>query len=317
MMALLLAVLCQAAPVDAGGDLAALLRARGILVDPQAASRVAADAVVRLADPGALLLDEAGAAAFDASQAGNSTNQPVLEELGEGIALLRAGAVNGAFAALTATGLTGAAASGGGLILDCRGAGGTNLAAVDAIAAHFVPRDTFLYSVQDAAGEDLELHGAPAAEPAAAPVLLLVDGDTTGAAELLAAVLARTRGVMLVGGPTRGDPSRRELTPLTGGRYAFLATGRFVRPDGTTWAGAGIEPHVRVAEGGGVSAARTNLLSRAGKPFDEAARRHFELFARIHSDPGLARAVELLLGLKALALLPEKAHAPVAAADRH
>jgi hypothetical protein len=316
MMAVLLAVLCQAAPVEPVADVYAQLRARGVSVEPAAAARASAEAVVRLADPGARFFDEAGAAAFEACRGGDTTNAPALRDLGEGIVLLEAGCLGPPAAALAVTGLASAAAAGGGFILDCRGAGGTNLAAVDALAAPFVRPDTFLYSVQNGLGEDLELHAAPEAEPAAAPVIMLVDRRTTGAAELLAAVLARNRGVLLVGQPTKGDPARRELVPLAGGGAAFMATGRYVLPDDTTWAGTGVAPHVRIAPAGKAPIdVRTNLLSRAGKPFDESARRHIELFAAVRTDPGLARAVDLLLGLKALAILPEKTYAPVAAAD--
>lgn len=316
MMTLLLAVLCQAAPLDPAADIFAVLKARGVPVEPRAATRVATEAVVRLADPGALFFDEAGAAAFEAAQTGSATNPPALQDLGEGIVLLKAAGINDSVAALTATGLARAASLGGGFILDCRGAGGTNVTAVDAMAAPFAAPDTFLYAVQDAAGEDLELHAAPPAPAAAVPVLMLTDSRTTGAAELLAAVLARNRGVMLVGAATKGDPARRELAALAGAGYAFMATGRFVRPDGSTWAGTGIAPHVRVpADAPARPEFRTNLTSRTGKPLDALARRHLELFSRVRSDPGLARAVDLLLGLKALAILPEKTHAPVAAAD--
>jgi hypothetical protein len=317
MMSLLLAVLCQAVPSEPAPDVFALLKARGVAVEPQAAARAAAEAVVRLADPGALFFDAAGAAAFEATGGGCGTNPPALQELGEGIVVLRTACIDAPTADLAATGLTAAASAGGGLIIDCRGAGGTNLAAVDAMASHFAPPGTFLYAVQDSAGEDLEWHEAAPAAPAEIPVFMLVDGRTAGAAELLAAVLARNRGVMLVGSPTKGDPARREFAPLAGGGVAFLGTGRFVRPDDSTWAGTGIEPHVRLlADNGTLAAIRTNVISRAGKPFDEGARRHLELFAAVHSDPGLTRAVDLLLGLKALAILPEKKNVPAAAADR-
>ena len=62
---------------------------------------------------------------------------------------------------------------------------------------------------------------------------------------------------------------------------------------------------------------RTNVVSRTGKPLDATAQRHLELFARVRDDAVLARAVDLLLGLKALAILPEKPHATSPrAADR-
>ncbi len=318
MVTLLIAALCQAAPWVAAPDLFAQLDARRIGVDSNAAARVAEEAVVRLIDPGAQILDSAGAAAFEAEQAGVSTNPPAVRDLGEGVIWLQPRVLNEAASSLVASGLVQAAASGGGLIVDCRGVGGANLACVDAIAGHFVDPDVFLYAVQDGAGEDVELHAAPAASRAAVPVLMLIDGDTTGAAELLASLFSHPRGVLLVGSRTRGDAARREQIPLADGRVAFLATGRFVRPDGTTWQGVGVVPHVVVSSGlDERPEIRTNVTSRLGQPLTGPARRHLELFARVRGDAVLARAVDLLLGLKALAVFPENPHADVPpAADR-
>jgi hypothetical protein len=312
MVTLLLAALCQAAPLEPGLDPLTLLAARRIAVDSNVAARVAAEAVIRLADPGAQFFDAEGAAAYAAEQAGQATNPPALRDLGEGVILLHPRMLDDAVADRVASGLVQAAASGGGFILDCRGTGGTNLACVDAIAGHFTEPDVFLYAVQDGAGEDIELHSAPAAPRAAVPVLMLTDGGTTGAADLLAALFAHPRGVLLMGSPTRGEAVRREPVPLSDGRVALLATGRYVRPDGTTWQGRGIVPHIVVSPGSEMRPEiRTNITSRTGRPLTGTAQRHLDLFARLREDVVLARAVELLLGLKALAILPENSHAPV------
>ncbi len=318
MLSLLLAVLCQAAPLEPAPDLFSMLAAHRLSVDSNAAARVAAEAVVRLADPGVRFFDSAGAAAFEAEQTGLSTNPPILRDLGEGLFVLRPRILNETVATLVASGLVQAASSGGGFILDCRGAGGSSLASVDAIASHFIEPDVFLYAVQDAAGEDIELHAALPEARAAVPVLMLVDGETADAAELLAALFLPPRGVLLMGSTTRGDAARREMVPVAGDQFAFLATGRFVRPDGTTWQGEGIAPHVLVAPA--LSARfeiRTNVTSRTGIPLTGPALRHLELFARVRSDAVLARAVDLLLGLKALAILPENLHDPIPSASDH
>ena len=54
--------------------------------------------------------------------------------------------------------------------------------------------------------------------------VVLVDEDTTGAAELLAAVLGGgVKGAMIIGRPPAGDPMIREPDKLSTGRYALLA----------------------------------------------------------------------------------------------
>lgn len=312
MLTALLAMLVQAVPPEAQADLLAVLNGRGLTVDTNAAARVAAEAVLRLADPGVRFFDAAEASAFEAQLAG-ATNAPVPQDLGEGIFLFKPGFINEAAVSGVETGLTAAASRGGGFILDCRGAGGTNLACVDELAGLFLPPDRFLYAVQDGRGEDLALHSAPRAEHAGIPVLMLIDGGTAGASELLAALFERPSGVILVGAPTRGDATRREMTLLPDGRYAWLATGRFARPEGGVWS-APIVPHIVVKPGAAPQKELplpTNALSRTGRSLGETARRHLELFARVRQDPVLARAVDLLLGLKAMALFPEKTDVPV------
>jgi len=308
MTGLLLALCVQAVPLAPTAP-AEWLDPRRLGVDAKAAEQAAAEALIRLADPGARFFDSAEAArAAAASNAAPAS----LTELDAGVWLLRAPLLDAAAADQVATGLVRPAASGGGLILDLRGSTGDNLDAVDAVAAPHVASDTFLYRLRDGRGEECDLRSAPAAPRAAAPLLVLIDEDTRGTAELLAALFAAApRGVLLVGARTRGDAARRELRPLADGRVVRLATGWFAWPDGTTWRGTGIAPHVAVSAGDPVRVdIPTNATTRTGKPLAEAAKRHLALFARVREDAALARAVDLVLGLKALAILPEAGHAP-------
>lgn len=189
-----------------------------------------------------------------------------------------------------------------GFVLDLRGAGGGDLEAVTTIGSLFARGGSLLCAFRDRQDQDVSVHKAMEGDPLETPVLVLVDGATTGAAEVLAAVLADSvRGVLLLGTPTAGDPLIRDLVELPGGRTIYLAHRRLVTADGTVYDGrAGITPDV----------VSTNLVERVADYEPEAMpdRRatlpqEIEdrgLRDRLRGDPVLRQAVDVLLGLKAL-----------------
>jgi len=132
---------------------------------------------------------------------------------------------------------------------------------------------------------------------------VLVDAQTSGAAEALAAMLVGGgRGVMLIGAATRGDPAVRELVPLPDGGTAYLATRRLVAADGSVYAGReGIQPAIRA--GGQPSAPDYEPPKVPGQPApSDEEKESLRLRQRVKDDPALRRAVDVLLGLRALNL---------------
>ena len=189
-----------------------------------------------------------------------------------------------------------------GLVLDLRGAAGDDDAGAADIAGRFIGRGDPMYVLRDRAGRELEARRGEAERPLDLPLMVLVDGETTGAAERLAALLAGSvRGVLLVGAATSGDPGLREALPLADGLWAWMATRTLAAADGATLNGsAGLAPDVRVTE-----------LAEAGRDYDiqpmpdrrqvlEEERADRALRDRLRGDGALRRAVDILLGLKAL-----------------
>lgn len=275
------------------------------------ASNAMAEALLRAFDPGArLLASSAEAEALAAELAGlpcgpgaaASNPPPCLraEALGEGLSLVRVAWLPGAGTPPEPV-LEAARAGTNGLILDLRGAGGTNLACVDAIASVFYEPDTFLYSLRGGQGDDRELRSAARAPRIEAPAMLLVDGATRGAAELLAALLERAPGVMVLGAPTAGDARWREVVPLGDDVFAYLAVGRFELADGSSYEPAGVSPDVLIdRDGWKAPVVDMPESTRGGGALSDEARLHRELYARVSGDPALARATDILLGLRAL-----------------
>ena len=191
-----------------------------------------------------------------------------------------------------------------GAILDLRGAGGAAKEEIARIAAHYSPAEGGIYETSDRRGGDKELAKAEPAAPSGLPLMVLVDEGTTGAAELLAAVLAGSaKGVMVIGRETSGDPLIRESVELPDGRRALLATRQVAVADGTIYAGlGGVVPDVEITDAALNETAYEpeTTVTRRGKSETEEEKIDKALRDRIRHDTYLRRATDILLGLQAL-----------------
>ena len=191
-----------------------------------------------------------------------------------------------------------------GAILDLRGAGGTAQDEIPHVAAHFEPVAEDLYTTSNRQGGEKQSCRVTPATQMEIPLMVLVDEETTGAAELLAAVLAGSaKGVMIIGRETSGDPMIREPVKLSTGRHALLATRQVAMADGTVYAGGGgVEPDVAITDAAlneTVYEPEAPVL-RKGKTISEEEKEDKALRDRIRNDTYLRRATDVLLGLQAL-----------------
>jgi carboxyl-terminal processing protease len=74
------------------------------------------------------------------------------------------------------------------------------------------------------------------------PVVVLVNGTTASAAEILAGALQDHHRAVLLGRRTFGKGSVQTVMPLSGGRAIKLTTSRYHTPSGRSIQGRGIEP---------------------------------------------------------------------------
>jgi len=188
-----------------------------------------------------------------------------------------------------------------GVILDLRGAGGVDVESAGDIASLFAEPNSLLYAYRDAQDQDLSVRKARPGVAFDMPAMVLIDGRTTGAAELLAAALSGSgRGVMLLGNPSRGDPMVRELIDLSDERKLYIVTRRLVTADGKVYNGKeGIQPDL-LARQTHVVEYEPELTMFDKKDMSEEEKADRELRNRVRGDPVLQRAVDMLLGLKAL-----------------
>ena len=126
------------------------------------------------------------------------------------------------------------------------------------------------------------------------PVSVLMDGTTTGAAEVLAASLANTKRGDLVGDRTFGLASEQKLIPLDDGAALFLTVANYYNQDGKSILEEGVTP-TEIVRASAASAddgddGDDSTASTAGAPKDSAQGPR----PLSSDDPVLRKALELL-----------------------
>lgn len=138
-----------------------------------------------------------------------------------------------------------------GYILDLRYANGTNYAAAATAASRFLAAGVPVFTLKRSVGEPQEFRTAEAPVTLAgaladAPLLLLVNAETRGAAEVLAGALrAQDRGIV-IGSPTSGEPVTTEDVALSDGRVLRVATAKISFPKGNATFPGGLIPDIMV-----------------------------------------------------------------------
>lgn len=136
------------------------------------------------------------------------------------------------------------APAGAGVLLDLRGnSGGLVTEAVTAASAFL---DGGLVATYDVHGEQQALY-ADAGGDTERPVVVLVDGGTMSAAELLTGALQDRGRAVTVGSRTFGKGSVQMPSRLAGGSVAELTVGHYRTPAGHSVDGRGITPDLAVS----------------------------------------------------------------------
>lgn len=130
-------------------------------------------------------------------------------------------------------------------IIDLRGSARGDLDDGVAAARLFVKSGTL--AVKQSKETPREVIAAQPADGAvSAPVALLTDAGTSGAAEVFAAALDDNDRATLVGGGTTGRAARQRLVKLPDGSGLWLSHIRYLTPDGDQLHEKGLDPDVEV-----------------------------------------------------------------------
>jgi carboxyl-terminal processing protease len=133
-----------------------------------------------------------------------------------------------------------------GLVLDLRGNGGGLLTEAVLVSSIFVPDGTIVSThgrTQDtrtfeATGDALPRH----------PMVVLINGDTASASEIVTAALEQSGIAKVVGTTSFGKGTFQEVIPLKNGAALDLTVGEYLTRNGTSINGIGIAPQVKAKD---------------------------------------------------------------------
>jgi hypothetical protein len=128
-----------------------------------------------------------------------------------------------------------------GVILDLRYAGGQDYAAAAEAADQFTSIEQPLLSWESITARSTQMFSIDL------PVIVLINRQTSGAAEALAAVLREAAGGVIIGEPSAGLAYVFKEMVLSDGRRLRIASGSVQAGKGATLSGAGLVPDIRIA----------------------------------------------------------------------
>lgn len=145
-----------------------------------------------------------------------------------------------------------------GVVLDLRGNPGGLLAEGVEVASAFL--DSGPVVTYERRGEVSRTLDAVGDGNTSTPLVVLVDGSTASAGEVVAGALQDRNRAVIVGAPTYGKGSVQEPTALSDGSAIELTVGRYLTPAGRSLDGVGVQPDVLVRAGSQPSVAEDRAL---------------------------------------------------------
>ncbi len=148
------------------------------------------------------------------------------------------------------------------LVLDLRSNGGGLLQEAVLSASVFLPEGEVVVTTESRTQGDA-VYRAEGGNLPPRPIVVLIDGNTASAAEILTAALADDAGARVVGSQSYGKGVFQQEIGLSNGGALKLTVGEYFTPDGVNLAGDGIRPDIPATD-------------RPGTARDEALERAFE-----------------------------------------
>ncbi len=134
------------------------------------------------------------------------------------------------------------------LVLDLRGNPGGLLTSAGGVAELFLPRGDLIVFTKGRASDltDQRIKSSGNTHYADFPMVILVNGGSASAAEIVSGALQDHKRAVLVGEKTFGKGSVQNVLPLEDGAAIKLTTAKYYTPSERVIHGNGIEPDVRV-----------------------------------------------------------------------
>jgi carboxyl-terminal processing protease len=131
-----------------------------------------------------------------------------------------------------------------GVILDLRNNPGGLLTAAIEVADLFLDEGMVVYTQGRAQEDRQEFHATPGDMLRGAPLVVLVNGGSASASEIVAGALQDNGRAVVVGSETFGKGSVQTILPLPNGDALKLTTARYYTPNGRSIQADGIHPDI-------------------------------------------------------------------------
>ncbi|WP_455205619.1 S41 family peptidase [Kaarinaea lacus] len=131
-----------------------------------------------------------------------------------------------------------------GLVLDLRNnPGGVLNAAVD-VSDAFLDKGLIVYTQGRVPDSELRFNATPKEIIEGAPIVVLVNGGSASASEIVAGALQDHKRAVIIGTPTFGKGSVQTILPLQNNTALKLTTARYYTPSGRSIQAEGIQPDI-------------------------------------------------------------------------
>ncbi len=133
-----------------------------------------------------------------------------------------------------------------GLVLDLRSNPGGVLSAAVSVSDAFLKKGIIVYTEGRLDDAKLKFNAKPTDILEGAPIVVLVDGGSASASEIVAGALQDHKRAIVMGEKTFGKGSVQTILPMENGSALKLTTARYYTPAGKSIQAKGIEPDIRI-----------------------------------------------------------------------
>ncbi|HSX87502.1 MAG TPA: S41 family peptidase [Pseudomonas sp.] len=134
-----------------------------------------------------------------------------------------------------------------GLVLDLRNNPGGVLQAAVEVSDHFLKKGLIVYTEGRIANSELRFSADPADASEEVPLVVLINGGSASASEIVAGALQDHKRGVLMGTDSFGKGSVQTVLPLNNDRALKLTTALYFTPNGRSIQAQGIVPDIEVA----------------------------------------------------------------------
>ncbi len=131
-----------------------------------------------------------------------------------------------------------------GIVLDLRNNPGGLLGAAVSVSDSFLTNGLIVYTQGRLENSELRFNAKPSAILGETPLVVLVNGGSASASEIVAGALQDHRRAVIMGSPTFGKGSVQTVLPMKNDTAVKLTTARYYTPSGRSIQAEGIQPDV-------------------------------------------------------------------------